>query len=420
MANAAPPPAGTLLIYAPVPLFRHEGRLYVEDQACIGLRRWVDNFARVTAMMPVSDSPPPEGWSDAGGLGDLSDRLALFPVPMAYRPDRFLRALPGVRRDIRALIREHEYLSFAIGGLFGDWGAVSCLTAHRMGRPFAVWTDRVESEVTRLSSDKGHWRQRLRKRLTHRPMWRLERAVIRRATLGLFHGRETFETYAPFCREPHIVHDILLSKQDHIPAEALAAKIDGAADGPLRIVYTGRADAMKGPMDWLEVLEALEARGVEFVATWLGDGEMRAEMQARVQAAGLSEKVSLPGFVSDRQKVLAALREAHVFLFCHKTPESPRCLIEALFSGCPIIGYDGAYARDLVSHNSGGEFVPIGDVAGLAACLRRLDADRGALSGLIAAAYADGSGFDDESVFRHRSEVIKAYLPPGPVADRSA
>jgi glycosyltransferase involved in cell wall biosynthesis len=401
---------GSLLIYAPVPLFRHEGRLYVEDQASVGLRRWLDNFARVTAMMPVRESPPPVGWSDVEGLSDISDRLRLCPLPMAYRPDRFFRALPGVRREIRALIQGHDYLSFAIGGLFGDWGAVSCLLAHRMGRPFAVWTDRVESEVTRLSSDRGPMRQRLRKRLTHRPMWRLERAVIRRATLGLFHGRETFETYAPFCREPHIVHDILLSKQDHIPAAALAQKIGDLRDGPLRIVYTGRADEMKGPLDWLEVLETAQAEGMDFTATWLGEGEMRAAMQERVKTAGLAEKVTLPGFVSDRPKVLDALREAHVFLFCHKTPESPRCLIEALFSGCPILGYDGAYARDLIAENGGGILVPPGDTAGLAAALKRVNADRGALSGLVKAANADGSGFDDESVFRHRSELIKTYL----------
>ena len=91
----------------------------------------------------------PEGWSPVSVLDDVADRLALHPLPMAYRPDRFLRALPGARRDIRALIERHDYLSFAIGGLFGDWGAVSCLLAHRMGRPFAVWTDNRKSRGRR-------------------------------------------------------------------------------------------------------------------------------------------------------------------------------------------------------------------------------------------------------------------------------
>ncbi|WP_397544118.1 glycosyltransferase [Roseovarius salis] len=402
---------GALLIYAPVPLYRHEGRLFVEDQAAIGLHRWLDNFGRMTAMMPLNEAPPPAGWSPVSVLDDVADRLTLHPLPMAYRPDRFLRALPRARRDIRALIEQHAYLSFAIGGLFGDWGAVSCLMAHRMGRPFAVWTDRVESEVTRLAASEGRLRHRLRDRLTYRPMAMLERAVIRRATLGLFHGRETFDTYAPFSREPHVVHGILVDRADHIPHRALEDKIADAADGPLRIVYAGRAEPMKGPMDWLAVLEALREKGVAFSAAWLGDGAERPAMQARVAQAGLADSVALPGFLSDRQEVLEALREAHVFLFCHRTPESPRNLIEALFSGCPIVGYDGAYARDLIGPNGGGHLVPVGATTTLAGHVACLDSARDRLAGLIRAAHADGERFDAESIYRHRSELIKTYLP---------
>ena len=48
----------------------------------------------------------------------------------------------------------------------------------------------------------------------------LERAVIRRATLGLFHGRETYDAYAPHCRAPHVVHDIAQQLGSYRPAGA--------------------------------------------------------------------------------------------------------------------------------------------------------------------------------------------------------
>ena len=104
------------------------------------------------------------------------------------------------------------------------------------------------------------------------------------------------------------------------------------------------------------------------------------------------------------------LRAAHVFLFCHKTPESPRCLIEALVSGCPIVGYEGGFARDLVAGHGGGLLVAGNDVAGLAAVLTRLAADRARLGELIANAAADGEPYTDTAVFRHRSELIRHYL----------
>ena len=162
------------------------------------------------------------------------ERIEVVPLPQAYRPDRFIARLPAARRQLRALIERADYLSFAIGGLFGDWGAVACVEAHRLGRPYAVWTDRVESEVVRRSAASGPLRSRLRARLTHRPMAWLERAVIGRATLGLFHGRETFDAYAPFCRAPEMVHDIHIKADDHIPPADLAAKVAAAAAGPLR------------------------------------------------------------------------------------------------------------------------------------------------------------------------------------------
>ena len=46
-------PDDTLLIYAPVPLFRGpDGRLMLEKQAINGLQRWADNFDRLLVMAP--------------------------------------------------------------------------------------------------------------------------------------------------------------------------------------------------------------------------------------------------------------------------------------------------------------------------------------------------------------------------------
>lgn len=402
----------TLLIYAPVPIYRGaDGGFHVEAQAVNGLRLWAAHFSQVIAMMPLAAGEAPAGWVPVADTGGKLDRVRIEPLPMAYRPDQFLRAFASTRRRIRELIGEARWLSFAIGGLFGDWGAVAAFTARRMGRPFAVWTDRIESEVVRQSAGSGPWRARLRARLTHRPMAALERAVIRRADLGLFHGRETYDAYAPYARGPaELVHNIHLSRGDHIAPERLAAKAAAVADGPLRLIYVGRAEPMKGPHDWIDVLGRLAEAGVDFRAQWLGDGSERPAMRARAQEAGLQDRVDLPGFVSDRTTILEALRDAHVLLFCHLTPESPRCLIEALVSGTPIVGYDSAFPRDLIAAHGGGLLVPQGDRIALAKGIAGLAADRTLLAQRIRAAAADGAPFSDDAVFAHRSEVIRRHL----------
>lgn len=293
----APSKSKTLLIYAPVPLHEQDGILLLEDQACNGLRLWAEHFERLIVMMPLDTGSPPPTWVPITQVGPALERIEIQPLPMAYRPDKFLLHLPATRRKIRALIERSDFIGFSIGGLFGDWGSVSCIEAYRLGRPYYVWTDRVESEVVRRTADQGAWRHRLRARLTHRPMAWLERALIRRAALGLFHGRETYDAYAPFCQKPEVVHDIHIKRQDHISAEALVVKMAHVSEGPLRICYVGRADPMKGPLDWIEVLEKLAAASVDFRALWLGDGADYHPMRSRVERAGLSDRVEMPGLL---------------------------------------------------------------------------------------------------------------------------
>ena len=400
----------TLLIYAPVPLFRHEGTLWLEGQACNGLRLWAENFEYLNVMMPVEDGTPPPEYVPLPQVGPSLDRIAVHTLPTAYRPDQFARAYRNNRAKIRELIDCSDYLSFAIGGLFGDWGSVACIQAHNMNRHYAVWTDRVESQVIRRTAHNAEWKARLKSRLYSRPMAMLERHVIRRSTLGLFHGKDTFDTYAPYCRNPKLVHDIHIAKSDHIGSGPLETKIASAGKGPLKLTYVGRADAMKGPMDWIEVLSGLAAQGIDFQATWIGDGDLLERMKARVSELGLNDRIALPGFSNDRDIVLSALRRSHLFLFCHKTPESPRCLIEALVSGTPIVGYASAFSEDLINAHGGGRLVALNDQIALSAALADLAVDRNALADLIKNAAMDGAPFDDVSVFQHRSEIIKENL----------
>ncbi|MFN4101358.1 MAG: glycosyltransferase, partial [Pararhodobacter sp.] len=117
------------------------------------------------------------------------------------------------------------------------------------------------------------------------------------------------------------------------------------------------------------------------------------------------------GFVSDRAALLSALRGASALVFCHRTPESPRILIEALASGCPLLGYDSAFPADLIAGHGGGMLVSLGDAAGLASALAGLDKDRARLADLNERAARDGAGYDDETVFAHRAGLIRTHLP---------
>jgi glycosyltransferase involved in cell wall biosynthesis len=248
--------------------------------------------------------------------------------------------------------------------------------------------------------------------------------AIRGAALGLFHGQTVFDAYAPLCRQPELVHDVHTHPEDAISDDDLAAKLARQVSGldarrPLRIGYVGRVHPMKAPFDWIEALaRAAEVLGAECIqATWLGDGPLldaaRERVRSlgvdRVRAPGLEASIRFEGFVADRSRLLAFLREQDLLLFCHITPESPRALVEALISGTPLLGYDSAYARQLVAERGGAILTPLGDTQALTASIIRLADDPLALAQLTRQAATARALYNDEAVFAHRSELIKRF-----------
>lgn len=414
----------SLFLVLPGLLFVDEtGALYFERQACNGLARWADNFDRLTVACPASPlfsvRDDPSIVCDPISSIESIDRITFLPLPSQWRLLGFLAAWPRVVRTLGAAIDAHRYLSFAIGGLVGDWGAVACYVAARRQRRYSVWTDRVEHRVVRsetFSSEASSLKRqarRLKARCTAWAMAWLEAYVIRRAALGLFHGADCFKAYSPFCRNAFIVHDIHLKATDIIPAPMLSAKLDRllGTDTPVDLIYAGRAVSMKGVLDWVDTMAALRDQGLSFRATWFGQGEEWGLARDRLRQLGLQAHVEFPGVLNDRQALFERLRSADLLVFCHLTPESPRILIEALMSALPIVGYGSPYPEDLLGDPElSTQLLTAHDPRQLAARLAALMRDRPRLAAVIQRCAEIGTHFSDAAVFRHRSDLIKAYL----------
>jgi glycosyltransferase involved in cell wall biosynthesis len=211
----------------------------------------------------------------------------------------------------------------------------------------------------------------------------------------------------------HNIHDIHSESLESSRPEAAAmeASFTRSSDQKLQIFYAGRMAPEKAPFDWLKVLSRLKSMGVAFEATWAGDGPLRDRFVRMCEEEALAEQLSAPGFISDRATVGRLYRNADLFLFTHITPESPRCLLEALRFGVPIVGYDSAFAADLITGNGGGRLVSRSDWAGLADAVAGIAKDSDLLVHLKLAAFEDGKRFTSQAVFAERSRLIKEYLP---------
>jgi colanic acid/amylovoran biosynthesis glycosyltransferase len=404
---------GSLLLDVGVPFRLHEGVIHVEAQAQQGLFRWLENFTAISVCAPVvpdENVPSSMDWVPVTSLLETG-RLAIHPLPWGYHPRQHLREVREVRALFRKLIPKHQYLVFSNLGTFGAWGRIGAEEARRVSRPYGVWLDWVIHEMP-IKREGG-----LLKRIWYRVNFALTKwsslRDIRGARLGLFNGLTVYQTYAPYSTVPKVVHDIHLGEDDILREDALEARLNSVSDC-VSILYVGRVHEMKGPRQWLDTVERVirTARpGQPHVkAKWYGDGPMIKELRDLVSERGLSAWISFPGNVSVRSEVLDIFRAADLFVFCHLTPESPRCLIEALMSGLPILGFESAYASGLTSQYGGSATVPIGDVGALAELVKTYINEKDARNNLSRDALRSGRQFSEQSVFRHRSELIKKFL----------
>jgi glycosyltransferase involved in cell wall biosynthesis len=410
----------SLLLILPLPLrYDEEGCLLIESQAANGLERWSDHFDRVTAACILTPESALQTRSSITWrrVQDLrsAHRVEVIPLPWAYKPALFIRHYKKTRDLLRGLISDSTYLCFGIGFLWGDWASLGCLEAISQRKPYAVWTDLVDYRVVRNAAEGSPLLRRVYKKYVLSNMMKVFHSyLIKSSQLGLFHGKDCYEAYAPISSNPHVVHNIHLRRQDAISADRLAVKAAEIRSGlPIRVGYVGRADASKGVSDWLDAVKMLVDSGHAVEATWLGDGPELAKMRSKAELMGLIKHIRLPGFVGDRGQVLDFLKNTHVLMFCHKVPESPRALVESLVCGTPIVGYDSPYPRDLIGEHRCGKLTPQHDVHALVQAIGALDRDRDQLAKMVMRTSFAPEVYNDEAVFRHRSELIKTHLPVG-------
>ena len=100
----------------------------------------------------------------------------------------------------------------------------------------------------------------------------------------------------------------------------------------------------------------------------IGDGPLRAECQALLNAAGLQQFAWLPGERSDVQDVMRSLS---CFVLPSLAEGISNTILEAMASGLPVIATDVGGNADLVAHGDTGEIVPPANVDAITDALAR-------------------------------------------------
>lgn len=141
--------------------------------------------------------------------------------------------------------------------------------------------------------------------------------------------------------------------------------------------FVGQLISRKNLPDLVDAYERLADAHEGLRLVLVGDGEERASLERRLAASSHGARVELRGFVSDAVPHYA---DFDLFVMTSSLEGIPRCLMEAMTIGVPVVAYDIAGVDQLVVHERTGLLAPFGDVAALAACCERLLGDE-ALAG---------------------------------------
>lgn len=156
------------------------------------------------------------------------------------------------------------------------------------------------------------------------------------------------------------------------PAQVRAAL--GIPDGCLAICCVGHLAPKKGQEYLLEAVAMLATRWPDLRCYFLGQGEMRDQLQQKIEELALTGRVELLGFRPDVVQIMNAL-DAVVLPSLGKEG-LPLVLIEAAFLGKPVMASRLPGVDEVVEDQVTGLLVPPGDVEQLATHLNMILEDR--------------------------------------------
>jgi len=141
-----------------------------------------------------------------------------------------------------------------------------------------------------------------------------------------------------------------------------------AEDAPV-VTTVGRLTAIKQHHLFLDVAEQLVARHADAVILLVGDGELRADLEAQAKRLGLGSHVRFLGWRRDLATIYAA---TDVFALTSRNEGTPVALIEAMASAVPGVSTDVGGVRDVILDPTMGVRVPLDDTPAFADNVLRL------------------------------------------------
>jgi len=303
--------------------------------------------------------------SQTGSEGSLIEEVCARGIPLTIEPTlvreinplkdllAFFALYRHIRRGRYTIVHTHS----SKAGILGRWAA------RLAGVPIIVHTvhgwghhDRQHPLVRRFYILLEQITQRITDKLIVVSPLNIEK--------GLADGIATPEKYIT------IRSGIEMDRFQHParPREVVRAELGIPLEASVVGTVT-RLSPQKAPLDFIEMAAQTVPRQPDVHFVIVGDGPLRAEVEARVAALDLTERVHLTGL---RRDVPDLMHSFDIFALSSLWEGLPRVLPQAMAAGLPIIATAVDGNAEAVTDGINGLLTPPGDPQAMAAALLRL------------------------------------------------
>lgn len=125
-----------------------------------------------------------------------------------------------------------------------------------------------------------------------------------------------------------------------------------------RIVSVGRLHPQKNPWLLIDAFSLIANKHTEVSLELYGDGQLKNELQAKIDGLGLTDRIHLN---ASRKDIFDCIRTARLFVLSSDFEGMPNALMEAMALGLPCIAADcrPGGARTLIEDGVNGFIVPV-------------------------------------------------------------
>lgn len=266
----------------------------------------------------------------------------------------------GLKRGVRMIreLRRRGTKAMVVSG----YTSIECLMAIAWGK-LAGWPVLLTSD-SNIAGDRSTGLKRFVKNAALRTIVRMVKGILPCGQMGRAYYRqygardEQMRDY-PYTGDPSLITDISYEQ-----IEATMAKY-GLDPDRKRMVCSGRLIQIKGFDLAIDAFNAIADERPEWDLVIAGDGEIRAELEARVRP-DLKDRVIWTGFIEDQAELAAVYRASHVLLHPSRREAWGVVIVEAVTAGMAVIVTDivGA-AADLVEDGVNGYQIPMDNLEAL-------------------------------------------------------